>query len=741
MCNVYSKTVSEILYLEQIKAGAVHRSPRHEKFRQSQKNCSIKNEDELAQIIGNYRVTPDYEWLQFKAGIENRIQKSALKDENSNSVDSLEYQTVEPANKEIEEDSPEVKIQNTDVIIEDEMNSEKEVENSVIDKMASEETVTTVQYNFSETVEETEILATDSITESVDIRISPRNSTVELISFDSADSFPTEFSLVADVKIQMDDFEPAKEIPSLETPSKNCVTSNGIADEAPVTSRKTVTFEDDCDNLLDEKIEFSETESNTFSPYKVVNCAPKIDIYSSNNNVPNSEGINGQKVVINGGKRDTKKASKGVSFTVESKIAQEIKEMKQREEDLRKMREVMAKEISNKPEINATVHTNGPKIEQLSKRVVEKTISNEVPKTLNAKTQVVNGQNYKIASVFGRKDTSKRTENSNKVEKKPSATYESPIEKEIRIVKQREEELKKEREQALLIKQQLESCALSTDLSDDDKETNDTFASVSICSDSSFDSGTKLTSPDQKTFDDSMSPTSINNKINGFYCNSSNAASTCSLDSISQSEKSTSFNGLQKVFSQLNNQIRTPSPDSSSNSSISKISFPFNGQKPGLVAKNKNVNMERFIASKGKQIVFKNSSPINSAVGNAEYFEIKPPQIKKSDQMSQRKFISAASKIQSELNEMKEREEELRKERARVLGMNGNLSDLTPETIDTKQNSDSSTDICSSPDFLETDKDLSTEIEKEENPGIHTRRRSSLIEEWERRIQKTEVQV
>lgn len=45
--------------------------------------------------------------------------------------------------------------------------------------------------------------------------------------------------------------------------------------------------------------------------------------------------------------------------------------------------------------------------------------------------------------------------------------------------------------------------------------------------------------------------------------------------------------------------------------------------------------------------------------------------------------------------------------------MNGKLSDLTPETIDTKQNSDSSTDICSSPDFIENDKEMSSEIEKE----------------------------
>lgn len=598
-------------------------------------------------------MTSDFEWLQFKAGIENRIQKSVLKDENSNSLDSLEYQSIETSDKESEPETiSEVIIQNTDDLTDDEMNPEKKFENSVSDEISVDEMSTSTQYNCSEIVEETEILATDSITESVDIRISPRNSTVELINFDSADSFPTEFSLVADVEIKMEESDKENVISTIETPIKN-----GVGSKKNTGEGKLVTFADDCDNLLNEKTGYFQNEMEHATPCKIINGdAQENDSCLSNVKPPNSESINGQKKSISSGKRDARKTGNCVSFTVESKIAQEIKEMKQREEDLRKMREILAKEISITPESPTPMPKKEPKVEPSVKTVMK---TPEIEKSLTVKTQIVNGQSYKIASVFGRKDASKKNESSPKAEKKPSATYESPIEREIRTVKQREEELKREREHALKVKRQLESCLMNPDLSDDDKETNDTFASVSICSDSSFDSGTKL-SPDQKQFDGSMSPTTINNKINGLYYNSSYAESTCSLDSISQSEKSTSFNGLQKVFSQNGNQIRSPSPDSSSNSSISKMSFPYNGQKPGLVATNKNVNMERFIASKGKQIVFKNSSPINAAVGSSEYFEIKPPQIKKSDQMSQRKFVSAASKIQSELNEMKEREEELR---------------------------------------------------------------------------------
>ncbi|GFY68668.1 uncharacterized protein TNIN_240201 [Trichonephila inaurata madagascariensis] len=42
------------------------------------------------QIIENYRVTSDYEWLEFKAEIGNQIQKSVFLYENNNSIDSFD---------------------------------------------------------------------------------------------------------------------------------------------------------------------------------------------------------------------------------------------------------------------------------------------------------------------------------------------------------------------------------------------------------------------------------------------------------------------------------------------------------------------------------------------------------------------------------------------------------------------------------------------------------------------------
>ncbi|GIX79808.1 uncharacterized protein CDAR_317111 [Caerostris darwini] len=722
-----------------------------------QKNCSLKDEDELAQIIGNYKVTSDFEWLEFKTEIGNHLQKSVFKDENSNSIDSFDDHCKEIDSTIEEENQACFKFETSefsDQSFEDIMNQDKKLEISSSDldtdsllssTMNEVETVsTTTQYNCLETVETTEILATDHITESVDIRISPRNSTVELINFQSADNFSDEFSLVADVEIKMEDStEEGKIISSVETNLDNHIQTNGD------TSETLINFDDDCTSKVNGVVGNDKRIQDTS---KLINCeVPETEFRKLNEKIllP-ADGPKRSNAV----RREPRNPGTVSSFTVESKIAQEIKEMKQREEDLRRMREMLTKEISSKSE---STHTAVPITTNITKKeIVKQVVENVKPEKekIPVKTHTVNGgQSYNIASVFGhkRKDSTKALDHTPKADKKSSATttYESPIEKEIRIVKQREEELKKEREQALKIKMQLDSCQLNADLSDDDKETLDTFASVSICSDSSFDSGTKLTTPEQKPFDGSLSPTTMNNKINEMYFNSSNADSICSLDSYSQNERGVNVNGLTKVFSQTalknssfnNNSIRSPSPDSTSSSSISKMSFPFTSQKQGSVVQSKNVNMERFIASKGKQIVFKTTSPVN-AVGSSDYMEIKPPQIKKKDQQSQRKFVTAASKIQSELQEMKEREEELKKERARLLGLNGQTTDLTPETKDENHNSNSSTDICSSPDFLENEKEIpNNELEKEEVALNQTRRRSTLIEEWERRIQKSGVQV
>ncbi|XP_015911062.1 serine-rich adhesin for platelets [Parasteatoda tepidariorum] len=549
----------------------------------------------------------------------------------------------------------------------------------------SDEVSSTSQYNCLEIVEETEALETDSITETIDIRISPQNSTVELMTFQCADDFPSEFSYVADVEVKMNE-------------DQECVVST--------TQNSTVKdlLTGDESNTMEVKMyEVRSKESlREFPRSKKLAKKDTGSIENENDpgtsdDVAQSSSVSGtRKCAATGMKKDPRESN---GFTVESKIAQEIKEMKQREEEIRKMREMMTKE---KPLFTAPIIT--PEVVKPPQVPIH---TEKIKCTPSSPKIVTGGQSYNIASVFAtkRKDPSSLT----KACSQPSSTFESPIDRDIRMARQREEELKKERELALKMKYQMETCQQSAEYSEDEKDgTLDNLTSVSMCSDSSLDSEPKASS----LYD--ASPVSLNNKLNAIYSNSSN---------ISQSEN---INVLQKTFSQSKDPfMRSPSPDSSSSSSISKSS-PFYPQKAMTSSQGKNVNMERFIASKGREIAFK--SPVNSVTGN-QYFEIKPPQIKKGDQMSQRKFQSAASKIQSELQEMKEREDELKKERAQLL--NGANCDSSSET---------SKDICSSSDISEEGK-ISPENEKEETATSSTRRKSALIEEWERRIKSFGVQV
>lgn len=71
----------------------------------------------------------------------------------------------------------------------------------------------------------------------------------------------------------------------------------------------------------------------------------------------------------------------------------------------------------------------------------------------------------------------------------------------------------------------------------------------------------------------------------------------------------------------------------------------------GLTAAKDNTYFSPFISSNGTPFV---TSPPN------QYYELRPPQFVKKDLNMIRRRVSAICKIQEELKEMKEREEELR---------------------------------------------------------------------------------
>jgi len=81
------------------------------------------------------------------------------------------------------------------------------------------------------------------------------------------------------------------------------------------------------------------------------------------------------------------------------------------------------------------------------------------------------------------------------------------------------------------------------------------------------------------------------------------------------------------------------------------------------IGKAKTISMHKFISSKGKAI--HSNAPLSTTLvpargGYSHYQELKPPQMVKGEKNFKRRSITAESKIQEELKEMKVREDELR---------------------------------------------------------------------------------
>ncbi|KAK7788979.1 hypothetical protein R5R35_008675 [Gryllus longicercus] len=106
-------------------------------------------------------------------------------------------------------------------------------------------------------------------------------------------------------------------------------------------------------------------------------------------------------------------------------------------------------------------------------------------------------------------------------------------------------------------------------------------------------------------------------------------------------------------------------------------------------------------------------------------------------------YMSAEERIQAELQEMQKREEELRLQRARIFAQSHpNLlsigdfeeSDVNHESEEMKRSSISGNSDSSS--FLENSKDTNGDSSLPELSHWNSRKKSSLIAQWENRIQQ-----
>ncbi|XP_037527165.1 uncharacterized protein LOC119404652 isoform X2 [Rhipicephalus sanguineus] len=165
------------------------------------------------------------------------------------------------------------------------------------------------------------------------------------------------------------------------------------------------------------------------------------------------------------------------------------------------------------------------------------------------------------------------------------------------------------------------------------------------------------------------------------------------------------------------------------------------GAKGSPVANVRGVSMQKFLASRGKELAF--TSPPSPQNGDKlEYRELKPPQLQKGAADAVRKgLITAETKIQEEMRAMKEREEELRRQRLRLLGQ-PNLGLFEGGAL---VDADHVTDAGEAPTLQRVGSDASLLEKASGSPEAASasnsvpRRRSALIAQWEQRIQSTDV--
>ncbi|XP_076331437.1 uncharacterized protein LOC143236777 isoform X2 [Tachypleus tridentatus] len=535
-------------------------------------------------------------------------------------------------------------------------------------------------------------------------------------------------------------------------------------------------------------------------------------------------------------------------YTPESKIAMEIKQFKEREEELRHLRQKtrhfgvteennhLTNETSQS-DCSGSSHDDYLSSERQSP--VVQPSQNNVTRTISLDA-LHGGQHYNLGFAFAsrRKENIKvrpLTDQENEEETPTFKTMnESPVEREIRLVKEREEALRKERGSTPPVTSQnnewktpqryspvsttgLKSAtfpnfggntqkmlAASRIQKEIDEQTEREMAlraggHIQTISKERTDSKvTRLADKDcervsspavQQPCNHTNTPTEKNDSLFSITPTSSPMQDQVrSLDKSSTWSPATQEQGLivdssplaAKTPSPVTNgrahrqeSKKLPSPVSSINSS--NATTPSGRRFIQNPTGTRGISMQRFIASRGKEVrAFSTSSlksPPNCQVNNYNgyasptytrspsatypanhtkgYSDSLPPVVVKRERREGRppsvlrkSLPSTESKIQEELKEIKEREEELRLQRARILGSSQpNLhmlddADDQPEVFDQKNFQIIKEKSSSNPDLSVIGNEES-HIEKKAPSG--QRRRSVLIDQWEQKIQEAEV--
>lgn len=447
----------------------------------------------------------------------------------------------------------------------------------------------------------------------------------------------------------------------------------------------------------------------------------------------------------------------------DSKIADEIRELQEREEELRELRERLHIQ-NNDHKCSDNSNDDGVAANGVASPVASLTSSSGMSRTVSVESLPPNG-----SALFGprRKDKiTVRPLSDGTEDTVPSPTFvsgESPIEREIRLARDREEALRKEK--GLLGQLQAEGFIKKGEV-----------ASATPVKGARVPAAVVLRGSTQKI----LATSRIQQEIEEQTQREMALRESGHIQTISQERtdsKVTRIGNEAAVAlpspplaaatrrvppfesSLPNVEIfeKTPARVCSPTSAVPSLAKTTNGHvhanghvagaKSSPVANVRGVSMQKFLASRGKELAF--TSPPSPQNGDKlEYRELKPPQLQKGAGDAVRKgLVTAETKIQEEMRAMKEREEELRRQRLRLLGQSQpNLSLFEGSTlVDADHVTDAAEPLTlqrvgSDASLLEqTAANGSPEANNASNTSSVPRRRSALIAQWEQRIQSTDV--
>ncbi|XP_022256186.1 uncharacterized protein LOC106471863 [Limulus polyphemus] len=460
------------------------------------------------------------------------------------------------------------------------------------------------------------------------------------------------------------------------------------------------------------------------------------------------------------------------SVNTESKIAMEIRELKEREDELRKMRKHLDSFSTKDHETWSAKNNYIGKDTSLSS--IDST-TNSNAKELPFGDSLHSNKNTPVHSLSLRRKEEIRVRpliDTELEEEKPvfQLLKESPVEREVRLAKEREDALRKQREtQQPFIEMktndrfQTPTKQSSIDyirpntllLSNGRQGTQKALATTRIQQEieeqtqreMALREAGQIQTISQERTDAKVSRVGESIQTGNFtkeYVNVTqkleNSAIKPPSPTIQIFEKAPAPNNKEVNGAGVNGLPKVRSPNSSSSSSSS--TFPLGKKYIPHNTVGRSISMQKFIASRGKEIRSITSPALKSPSGTLPIGKANGHQVLDKGGSSvkpQRKSISSTeTKIQEELKEMKSREEELRRQRARQLGRSQpNLHLIDNDKDSTNENNEMDLGDRSNSNPNVADNGVFTE--KKDATVEKTRRKSALIAQWEQMIKEAEI--